>query len=420
MDLLTELYIKETTQLIESLENKLSGQLSPFLMSVDDIHQCFRNVHTIKSSAAMMQNETVATLAHTLEDLFEPMRSSQKGHFVDQGFAELVVRISSWLKKHLLPETIDGRSTQEAANLIQDIQQIRMEWTSSQQPTTTAVIDPPVPFANVSTPSLNPSLSSARTPSKPSSKSLSNYILVNSARLANLIERSEQIASACAELENNPNAFCLSPLSFLDKIRQIHDWCSQLSISTREIQRVPLNETVVNLNRLADDVAAMLGKKIAFASTGDEVELGSHMLNHIADSLIHLIRNAIDHGIEYPKERHQLGKPEIGRLTIDVRQTLFSILISVEDDGRGLDPALILLKAEQLSLLDRPASRYLETEAIDLVFTPGFSTKSEISSLSGRGVGLDVVKDLIQSMGGQVRVESMLGQGTRFTLEIPK
>ena len=174
------------------------------------------------------------------------------------------------------------------------------------------------------------------------------------------------------------------------------------------------------MNHLADEIAASLGKKMECEATGDEFELSAYLLGPIADSLIHLIRNAVDHGIELPAERLALGKPVTGRLSIAFSQTSHSILISIEDDGRGLDLALILQKAEQLYLLDRPAPDYSNSDIIELIFTPGFTTASRITSISGRGVGLDVVRSLIQSIDGQVFVDSILGRGTRFTLKIPR
>ncbi len=152
---------------------------------------------------------------------------------------------------------------------------------------------------------------------------------------------------------------------------------------------------------------------------GEETEVDKNVIEHIADPLIHLVRNAIDHGIETPAEREAQGKKAAGTITLEAKNAGGDVLIIVRDDGRGLDRETILRKAEARGVLPPAAEGLTDQEIYNLILLPGFSTRDEVSEYSGRGVGMDVVKNNIEKIGGSVMIDSRPGQGTTFTLKIP-
>ncbi|MBC7104352.1 MAG: chemotaxis protein CheA, partial [Firmicutes bacterium] len=183
---------------------------------------------------------------------------------------------------------------------------------------------------------------------------------------------------------------------------------------------LPVAQVFNRFPRMVRDLAHKLGKEIEFLVQGRETELDRNVLEVIADPLMHLIRNAVDHGIEPPEERVRLGKPRAGRVLLKASYQESFIVITVEDDGRGMDPARIRERAVAAGILDREAAARLpEREVLDLVFLPGFSTAGVVSELSGRGVGLDVGRNQIEQINGTVEMSTTVGAGTRFTIKLP-
>jgi len=161
-----------------------------------------------------------------------------------------------------------------------------------------------------------------------------------------------------------------------------------------------------------------LGKLIELQITGGETELDKTVVEKINDPLTHLVRNSLDHGIEMPEERVKAGKPEKGTVRLNAYHQAGRIVIQISDDGKGLDPERILVKAVSKGLV-KPDQSLTENEIFNLIFAPGLSTKEEASNLSGRGVGMDVVKSNIEALRGSVAVASKLGQGTTVTIHLP-
>jgi two-component system chemotaxis sensor kinase CheA len=183
---------------------------------------------------------------------------------------------------------------------------------------------------------------------------------------------------------------------------------------------LPASTVFANLPRAVRELSSELGKEVALHVSGETTELDRKLLEAINDPLIHLVRNAIDHGLETAQEREAKGKARQGRLTISALAVGGEVRIVVKDDGRGINPEMIRKSAVQKGLISQQAADLLnETDALDLLFTPGFSTASLITDISGRGVGLDVVRSNITELGGQVLIESQPGQGTTITLALP-
>jgi two-component system chemotaxis sensor kinase CheA len=190
------------------------------------------------------------------------------------------------------------------------------------------------------------------------------------------------------------------------------------AITRTRMQRI--ENLFVALPRMVRDLSAELGKQVLVDIEGGDVELDREMIEMIRDPLTHIIRNAVDHGIEAPAERRKAGKREIGMLSVAARQSGNQILIDIHDDGRGIDGKKLVEKAVSAGVVDKEAAAQLSpSEQLALIFAAGLSTAKEVTAISGRGVGMDVVRSNVERIGGIVEVDSRLGEGTRMTLRVP-
>ncbi|TVR33172.1 MAG: chemotaxis protein CheA [Spirochaetaceae bacterium] len=192
----------------------------------------------------------------------------------------------------------------------------------------------------------------------------------------------------------------------------------ELRDSTMSIRMLPIGSTFSKFRRLVRDLSQELGKKVEMETLGGETELDKTVIDRLNDPLVHLIRNCVDHGIERPEVRGANGKPEQGSIRLTAEHSGASVIITIQDDGSGLDRRRILEKARDRGVVAAGAE-LSESEIMQLIFSPGFSTAQGVTQVSGRGVGLDVVKKEIEALGGTVTVSSQTGQGTRMALTIP-
>lgn len=202
---------------------------------------------------------------------------------------------------------------------------------------------------------------------------------------------------------------------------------SSLDIATARLQSAvmrtrmqPVGKVFSRFPKVARDVARSLNKEVELELVGADTELDRNLVEALADPLVHLVRNAIDHGIEAPALREATGKPRGGHVRLSAQQEGDYVSIEVQDDGAGIDPERLRAKAREKGLIDPEAAARLSTEeCLHLVFLPGFSTKSEVTDISGRGVGMDVVQSRIRELSGQIQIQSELGRGSRFLIRVP-
>lgn len=208
--------------------------------------------------------------------------------------------------------------------------------------------------------------------------------------------------------------------TFETVIGQLDMLVSDLQSSVMKARMQPVGRVFQKYSRLARDVARTLGKDIELVITGAETEVDKTILEELNDPLVHLVRNSCDHGLETPKERRAQGKPDRGTINLSARQTGDHIVIEIVDDGRGMRPEILRQKAIEKGLISNEEAALLDTkQSLQLIFLPGFSTKAEISDLSGRGVGMDVVKTNIEKLKGRIDLSSEVGRGTRITISLP-
>ena len=195
---------------------------------------------------------------------------------------------------------------------------------------------------------------------------------------------------------------------------------SDLQLAVMKTRMQPIKKVFGRFPRVVRDLARSLKKEIKVVSEGEDTDLDKNLVEALADPLVHLVRNSVDHGIEMPDDREAAGKPREGTVTLSASQEGDHILLAIEDDGKGIDPEVIKGIAINKGLLDADsAGRLSDTEVFNLIFEPGFSTKTEISDISGRGVGMDVVKTSITKLNGSVEIQSQLGKGSRLEIKVP-
>ncbi|SDK02334.1 two-component system, chemotaxis family, sensor kinase CheA [Pseudomonas delhiensis] len=195
---------------------------------------------------------------------------------------------------------------------------------------------------------------------------------------------------------------------------------ADLQMSVMKTRMQPIKKVFGRFPRLVRDLARNLKKEINLELVGEETDLDKNLVEALADPLVHLVRNAVDHGIESPEEREAAGKARGGRVVLSAEQEGDHILLSISDDGKGMDPDILRAKAVEKGLLDKDAAERLsESDCYNLIFAPGFSTKTEISDVSGRGVGMDVVKTKISQLNGIINIYSAKGQGSKIVIKVP-
>ena len=193
-----------------------------------------------------------------------------------------------------------------------------------------------------------------------------------------------------------------------------------LQMSVMKTRMQPIKKVFGRFPRLVRDLARNMKKEINLELVGEETDLDKNLVEALADPLVHLVRNAVDHGIESPEEREAAGKPRVGQVVLSAEQEGDHILLMITDDGKGMDAEVLRNKAVEKGLLERDAAdRLTDLECYNLIFAPGFSTKTEISDVSGRGVGMDVVKTKISQLNGTVNVFSQKGAGSKIVIKVP-
>lgn len=206
----------------------------------------------------------------------------------------------------------------------------------------------------------------------------------------------------------------------VETIEQMDRVTTDLQAVVMKVRMVPVGQVFNRFPRMVRDLSHELGKEVNLVIQGEETELDRTVIDEIGDPLVHLLRNAIDHGIEDPAQRRQRGKNSIGEVRLIARHEGNNVIIVVEDDGRGINPDIIRRKAVEKGLITQTDSDKMDNaDAIRMVFLPGFSTADNVTDISGRGVGMDAVKTKIESLGGMVDVETKLNEGSRFKIRLP-
>jgi len=243
-------------------------------------------------------------------------------------------------------------------------------------------------------------------------------VRVDTAKLDALVNRAGELVLLRNRLLSLASRSDSEPLTLAaGELDRISD---ELQTAVLGMRMQPVGRLFQRFPRIVRDLARQLGKDIELMQEGEDTDLDRSLVEALADPLVHLLRNAVDHGLEAPVEREQAGKSRKGTVRLAASQRGERIVISVSDDGRGMDPEVLRRKAVEKGVIDAAqAARLSEVECYELIFRPGFSTAATISDISGRGVGMDVVKTRVAELGGTLQVRSRLGHGSTLELTVP-
>ncbi|HEY8484284.1 MAG TPA: chemotaxis protein CheA [Longimicrobiales bacterium] len=409
-------FVEESREYLEAAEAAMLLLES----NPDDMEACntvFRAFHTIKGTSAFLGLDEISELAHHAESLLSRVRDREI-RFTG-GYADLALRAVDLLKEYVdaVNGALHGKPLARPAGydallaMLENPEAAGISEASSAAPAGVA----PVPAAEGPT--------SPTTPTREARPSATDHtgeawVRVRTDRLDRLIDMigelvvAHSIVAQDAAQNLDANTERMKNIAHAGKIvRELQD----LSVSLR---MVPLKATFQKMARLARDVAHKCGKLVNYVTEAEETEIDRNMVELINDPLIHMIRNAIDHGIEPPDVRARLGKPRAGTVRLSAYHASGNVVIEVSDDGRGLDRDKILKKAIALGLVesDRGLS---DNDIFNLIFEPGFSTAEQVTDVSGRGVGMDVVRRNIEAVRGRIEITSEPGKGSTFSIRLP-
>jgi len=412
-------FITEANEHIETAESALleienepdNGEL---------VNKVFRSFHTIKGMAGFLNLTEIGSLAHSSENLLDLAR---KGQLVLAGdISDVVFESVDMLKAMLagLQESLEGgRPVPSQTGLSSMLEALK---DASEGKT-------PAPSLNTAKARENDKkldeIVEDKTEAKKSTdtggtatRATEEKIKVATTRLDNLINMTGELVIAqlmVAEEIKSTQSFDHELVRKVAHQGKIVRELQELSMSMR---MVPIQGVFQKMTRLARDLSRKAGKKVDFVTMGEETELDRTVVDKVADPLIHMVRNSLDHGIESGEDRLKAGKNETGHVELRAFHQAGNIVIEIEDDGKGLDKARILKKAIDNGVVD-PSQDLSDEDVFKLIFHPGLSTAEKITSVSGRGVGMDVVKKNIEALRGKIEISSTKGKGTIFTIRLP-
>ena len=481
MEELLQDFLLEASDLLADVDSKLMDlEKSPNDKGI--LNVVFRGFHTIKGGAGFLNATELVTLCHLTENLFDKLRNDELQ--LTPGLLDVIMAATGDVRLMLndlgrgvqpqrAPQTVlDALAAALAGKAVslnaeakapaapapaptapavsaalQTAAQNGPDWNALYQ-TITGATPAAAPVATPAAPAVTPTIDeekllqsafgrrgedvpgrAAPTPptrreAEPAAKD--NTIRVDTDRLDQVLNLSGEIGLTKNRL-THLRSDILQGRSDPETLKSLDESVSQLDMLVVSLQNAVMNTRMQPIGRLfkkyprlARDLARQLGKDVELVLSGEETEIDKTMIEDLNDPLVHLVRNAVDHGVESAEERAAAGKPEKSAVYLGARQEGDHILISISDDGKGMRPEVIRSKAIEKGLITPEAASALDEEgSLNLIFLPGFSTKDEVSSVSGRGVGMDVVKTNIAKLNGSIKIESEVGKGSTFTISLP-
>lgn len=412
-------FIAEANEHIENAESALL-ELENQPNGDELINRIFRGFHTIKGMAGFLNLTDIGSLAHSAENLLDLAR---KGKLVlADDNSDVVFESIDMLKKMLVALSVAVESGQALASQPQLPALLEKLKATAEGRTSPAVLK--TPQAQEDDKKLDsileekPDAKKAKSTSAAVAHASEEKIKVSTTRLDNLINMTGELVIAqlmVAEEISTARSFDHEMVRKVAHQGKIVRELQELSMSMR---MVPVQGVFQKMARLARDLSRKAGKPVDFVTLGEETELDRTVVDKIADPLVHMVRNSVDHGIEPSEDRVKAGKKAVGRVELRAFHQAGNIVIEIEDDGKGLDRDRILKKAIDNGVVE-PGQNLSDEEIFKLVFHPGLSTAEKVTSVSGRGVGMDVVKKNIESLRGKIDISSTRGKGTIFTIRLP-
>ncbi|HUY02916.1 MAG TPA: chemotaxis protein CheA [Rhodocyclaceae bacterium] len=476
-DLLQD-FLVEAGDLLSGVDNKLVDlEKTPHERGL--LNEIFRGFHTIKGGAGFLNAKELVTLCHLTENLFDRLRNGELE--LTQGIMDAIMDATGTvrdmfgtLERGVQPDpasppllealrlAIAGQLAAPAAATAA-VPVIAASGSPASGPDwgglmqAVAAPAPAAPAAVVAAPAAavpaaagfhpdvagkspeeiiklavgrraidKPGYQGAPSSRRDGEKARDNSIRVDTARLDQVLNLSGEIGLTKNRL-TSLRSDILNGRSDTDTLHALDQVVGQLDLLVSDLQSAvmktrmqPIGRLFQKYPRIARDLARALGKEVELVLVGEDTEIDKTMIEDLSDPIIHLIRNAVDHGIELPEERRAHGKPPMSQVRLEARQEGDHIVLLVADDGRGMNAEQLRAKAVEKGLItDEEANTMDERQSFNLVMLPGFSTKDVASDVSGRGVGMDVVKTNIQKLNGSIEIKSLPGQGTTFVISLP-
>lgn len=470
-------FLTEGTELLSNVDNKLVD-LEKTPDDHDLLNEIFRGFHTIKGGAGFLNATEMVKLCHRTENLFDKLRNGQLA--LNASIMD-VIMTATGIVREMFAELSQSRQPSPAdPTVLASIEALLAGEAAPAAPAPVsaapaptpaqAMMTPPpaaateggpdwnalyhgllgttAPLSAVATPAaaalapappvMTPAAAALApaAPARPAAKpaipvpaaaaAKDTTIRVDTARLDQVLNLSGEIGLAKNRLTSIRTSMMQGRLD-QDTIKALDETVSQLDLLVGDLQSAamktrmqPIGRLFQKYPRLARDLARQLGKDVELVLIGEETEIDKTMIEDLNDPLVHLIRNAVDHGVDSPEERKAAGKPLKSLINLSAEQIGDSIVIEIVDDGRGIRPDVIRNKAIEKGLIDPETANTLDDkQCLQLIFLPGFSTKEQISDVSGRGVGMDVVKTNIMKLNGRIDITSVVGKGSIFRINLP-
>ncbi len=441
---IVESFIVETKEILEKLDLNLI-ELENRSNDTELLNDVFRSFHTIKGTSGFLGLDRLTMITHRCEDILNKLRKGDAvlTHELMDGILmahdkikELLINIETELNENipieetvdLLTELIDKLEKEKALKESGGVKSVVIEETVSVG-NAAELEDAEEHFDEQEEEQEH--TKKKDEPTKDAAKAFLNKKAENTIRVD--VERLDELLNIASELVLGRNRLAqVNSEVGLDyegtKIsRDLADAAKQIDLMTNELQLVVMKTRMVKIGkvfnrfpRLVRDLARDTQKEVNLVLKGEDTELDKTLIEEINDPLVHLIRNSVDHGIEKPEVREKAGKDKTGTIILSAEQEGNQIIITIEDDGKGIDPEFIKEKAISKGLITREKAKELSRqEAYNLIFLPGFSTAEVVTNVSGRGVGMDVVKTNVTKLRGIISIDSVVGQGTKIIVKLP-
>lgn len=404
-------FLDEAAQMLTDVEQSfLVLETDP--SNAATIEKIFRLAHNLKGSGRAVGFEELAEFTHKFESLLLKLKTKEIA--VEPAVVGLLLRCKDHISVMVegLRQDLGARFDSRALmGELDDQIQGRVAAAPAAAGQSPAA-EPAVSGATVSM-----SLAPTETTTAQKSPTADESIRVSLQRVEKLINFVGELVIMESVLKQQTGAADV-PHTLRKSVHQLGKVAKEIQDISMSLRMIPLRQTFQKMQRIVRDTSQTLNKKIQLTITGDDTEIDKTVLEHIGDPLVHLIRNSVDHGIEAESKRVEAGKPAAGQIALRAYHKSDSLIIEVEDDGNGLNAEILRKKAIEKGVIKADA-HLTEEECHRLIFAPGFSTKSEVSEVSGRGVGLDVVKTNIERLQGSVQIETKTGRGTMFRIRLP-
>jgi two-component system chemotaxis sensor kinase CheA len=436
---LLEGFLAEASELLEKVDDDLLNlEKAPDDMEV--LNRIFRSVHTVKGAASFLEFELLVRVTHKAEDILNRLRKGELkvNNQIMEAILEAVdlvkLLVDDIRKDTIVERPVDGTIARLESVLAEENNEPAPAKVSEETPDCMSE-----PASEASTTGDPPPASTAmpqsitREPPAAAATAANSKDAVDKSTIRIDVKRVDDLMNQVGELvlERNRmshlNNDCLGRTDmdvFADEfgklVKRITFITSELQMQVLKIRLVPVGNVFRKFPRIVRNLARDLGKQVDLKIFGEDTELDRSVVDEIGDPLIHLVRNALDHALESAEERLAAGKPRIGCVTLSATHEGNNIIISIKDDGRGMNPEKIGAKALEKGIATaEQLAAMSQKEIFDLIFLPGFSTMEKVSDLSGRGVGMDVVRTNVKKLNGIIEVKSEMGKGSEFILKLP-